>query len=72
MATNLVKVENKNKKGINDADFHYHVTLEINNENIDLAFTDSQLFIAYQRACKNKDEIPKKKNMFGRMIDAAV
>lgn len=72
MATNLTKTENKNKKGINDADFHYHGTFSINNQDVDLAFTDSQLYVAYQRACKNKDEIPKKKNMFGRMIDAAV
>lgn len=71
MATDLVRVENKNKKGPNDADYHYHVTLDINGENVDLAFTDSQLYIAYKRAAKNSDEIPKKKMAFGRIIDAA-
>lgn len=72
MSTNLTKVENKNKKGPNDADYHYHVNLSINGENIDFAFTDSQLYIAYKRAKKNSDEIPQKKMMFGRMIDAAL
>jgi len=71
MSTDLVKVENKNKKGPNDADYHYHVTLDINGQNINLAFTDSQLYIAYKRAMKNSDEIPQKKHAFGRIIDAA-
>jgi hypothetical protein len=71
MSTNLVKIENKNKKGPNDADYHYHVTLDINGKIVDLAFTDSQLYIAYKRAMKNADEKPAKKMAFGRIIDAA-
>jgi len=71
MATNLVRVKNEDKKGPNDADYHYHVRLSFAGERVNLAFTDHQLWVAYRRACKNSNEIPKAKNVFGRIIDAA-